>query len=55
MPSANQEVRDLRRCLAQSGADPYQVAAEALATVERLQQLLAEFQSPCKTEQALNA
>ena len=55
MPTVNQEVRNLRRRLAESGADPYQVAAEALATVERLQRLLAEFQAPYKTEETLNA
>ena len=55
MPSVQQEVRNLRRSLAESGADPYQVAAEALATVERLQRLLAEFQAPYKTEETLNA
>lgn len=55
MPSVQQEVRNLRRRLAESGADPYQVAAEALATVERLQRLLAEFQTTYKAEKTLNA
>ena len=45
MPTVHQEVRELRRRLAESGAVPFQVAAEALVTVERLQRLLGEFQT----------
>lgn len=55
MPTVNQEVRNLRRLLAETGADPYQVAAEALLTVERLQRLLAEFRSSRNTKDTLNA
>ena len=50
MPTDQKEVRDLRRMLAETGADPYQVAAEALVTVNRLQALLKEFQRPLLAE-----
>ena len=46
MPTDQKEVRELRKQLAETGADPYRVAAEALVTVERLQRLLAEYQRP---------
>ena len=55
MPTVNQEVRELRRRLAESGADPFQVAAEALVTVERLQRLLVEFQTSVTKEDLINA
>ena len=55
MPTVNQEVRDLRRRLAESGVDPFQVAAEALVTVERLQRLLGEFQTSVTKEDLINA
>lgn len=39
------ETRRLRRELVADGADPYWVAAEALQTIDRLRNLLAEYQA----------
>ena len=50
MPTDQREVRDLRKLLAETGADPYRVAAEALVMVERLKQELAEYQHPLTTK-----
>ena len=45
MTAAQREVQQLRRQLAESGADPFQVAAEALEAASRYRRLLEQSQS----------
>lgn len=45
MTAAQREVQQLRRELAESGADPFQVAAEALEAASRYHRLLEQAQS----------
>jgi hypothetical protein len=49
MAAAQREVLELKRELAESGADPFLVAAEALAAARRYQRLLERVGSgtPC--------
>lgn len=49
MTAAQREVLELKRELAESGADPFLVAAEALAAARRYQRLLERVGSgtPC--------
>ena len=42
---ASIETRRIRRELVADGADPYWVAAEALQTIDRLRDLLAEYRA----------
>jgi len=44
MTTAQKEVREIRRELVETGADPFEVAALALAEVRRYRQLLKELQ-----------
>ncbi len=44
MTAAQREVRQLKRELAESGADPFEVAAEALAAARRYRLLLEQLQ-----------
>lgn len=50
MTTAQREVREIRRQLVESGADPYEVAAMALEQVERYRRLLDQVTNPtaCK-------
>jgi hypothetical protein len=43
MATAQEEIRRIRRELAETGADPFEVAAIALAEVRRYRQLLKEL------------
>jgi len=42
MTTAQREVREIRKQLVESGADPFEVAAMALEQAERYRRLLAE-------------
>ncbi len=44
MTTAQREVRQLKRELAESGADPFEVAAQALAAARRYRLLLEQLQ-----------
>jgi hypothetical protein len=44
MTAAQREVKELKRELAESGADPFEVAAEALAAARRYRLLLDQLQ-----------
>lgn len=46
MTTAQREVREIRRQLVESGADPYEVAAMALEQVERYRRLLDQVTNP---------
>lgn len=46
MTTAQKEIREIRRELAESGADPFEVAAMALAECRRYRQLLEEMKAP---------
>jgi hypothetical protein len=43
MTTAQEEIKQIRRELVETGADPFQVAAIALAEVRRYRQLLKEL------------
>jgi hypothetical protein len=42
MTTAEKEIREIRKQLAESGADPFHIAATALAEVRRYRQLLEQ-------------
>lgn len=46
MTTAQHEVREIRKRLVESGADPFEVAAMALQQVERYRRLLAQAMEP---------
>jgi len=46
MTTAQQEVRQIRRELMESGADPFEVAALALEQARRYRRLLEQLQQP---------
>jgi hypothetical protein len=46
MTTAQREVREIRKQLVESGADPYEVAAMALEQARRYRELLAEMTRP---------
>jgi hypothetical protein len=46
MAVAQREVREIRKQLVESGADPFEVAAMALIQAERYRRLLDELSQP---------
>lgn len=48
MTTAQREVREIRKQLVESGADPYEVAAMALEQAERYRRLLAQYTTPVR-------
>jgi hypothetical protein len=46
MTTAQREIREIRKQLVESGADPYEVAAMALEQARRYRELLAETTRP---------
>lgn len=48
MTTAQKEIREIRRQLVESGADPYEVAAMALEQARRYRQLLSELSAPIR-------
>jgi len=45
MTTAQREIREIKKELAESGADPFEVAAEALASARRYRQQLDELKA----------
>ena len=45
MATAQEEIRRIRRELAETGADPFQVAAQAMADVERHRRRIAALEA----------
>jgi hypothetical protein len=48
MTTAQQEVREIRKQLMESGADPFEVAALALEQARRYRRLLEELKQPVR-------
>jgi hypothetical protein len=46
MTTAQREVREIRKQLLETGADPFEIAAMALTEVRRYRRLLEELKSP---------